>query len=381
MHAKAGRADAAKDAWKAAADSRDRLYKIRSELALIDLGVSTGSLTSAQAADRLEALRFGWRGDDLEVNILHRLGRFYVDAKNVKAGLNILSRAVQLYPTSPLTPQIQAEMSHIFHDVYLGDLGKNLSPLDALTLYQQYRDLMPGGKDGIAVTRNLAERLVAIDLLDQAAYLLEDLVKNKLTGEDKARTGARLAGIRLLDHKPDMAITALDLDNNEPLPSDIENDRQLLRAKALADLHRDEEALALIQNNSKQSAKILRADITMHAQRWDEAAKTLLDLVGEPPKPGQQLRQDQAEWLVNAAIALSLAGNQVGVDKLAIDFGASMAGTSQSDSFRILTQPDKNVQMKDIAQAQARIADVDLFQGFLNNYRKGGEQPKAEAKP
>jgi hypothetical protein len=229
---------------------------------------------------------------------------------------------------------------------------------------------MPTGADGIAVTRNLAERLVAIDLLDQAADLLEELVKNKLQGEDKARIGVRLAGIRLLDHKPDAALTALDYDNNEFLSSDIQNERLLLKAKALSDLHRDDEALALIQNNPRESAKVLKADITMHAQHWSDAAKTLLDLVGLPPKAGEVLRPDQVQWLVNCAIALSLAGDQTGLDKLAIDYGAAMAGTPENDTFRILTQPEKTTQLKDIASAQARIADVDMFQGFLNNYRK-----------
>ena len=153
LHAKAGRAAAAEDSWKEAAASKDRLYQMRAELALIDLGVSTASLTPAQAADRLEALRFGWRGDDLEVDILHRLGTYYIEAKNVKQGLNALAQAVTLYPSSPLVPEIRAEMQAAFHNVFLGDLGKKISPLDSLTLFQQYRDLMPEGKDGDAVMR------------------------------------------------------------------------------------------------------------------------------------------------------------------------------------------------------------------------------------
>jgi hypothetical protein len=370
LHAKAGRANAAEQSWKSVEASDNRLYKIRAELALIDLGVSTGSLTPAQAADRLEALRFGWRGDDLEVDILHRLGQFYIQAKNIKAGLNILSRAVQLYPSSPMAPQIQNEMSSIFHDIFLSDLGKNLTPLDALTLYQQYRNLMPTGDDGISVTKNMAERLVAIDLLSQAADLLEDLVKNKLHGEEKGHIGARLAAIRLLDHKPDAALTALDYGTGENYSTDLQNERTLLRARALSDLHRDDEALSLLRDRNDTAANILRADITMHAQRWIEAAKTLLDLVGKPPKAGGVLNESQATWLVNCAIALSLAGDQAGIDDLALNYGAAMAGTPEGSTFQILTQPEKGGQLHDIAAAQAKIADVDMFQGFLNNYRK-----------
>ncbi|MDX2027526.1 MAG: hypothetical protein SFW62_02705 [Alphaproteobacteria bacterium] len=370
LYAREGKADKAQQAWKKAAATRDRLYKTRAEMALVDLGVSTRSLTPAQAADRFEALRFAWRGDDLEIDTLHRLGQYYIQSKNVKAGLNTLSRAVQLAPKSPLVPQIKEEMSGIFHDIFLADLGSDLSALDALTLYQQYRGLMPTGADGNAVMRNLAERLVAIDLLDQAADLLEDLVKNRLQGEEKGRVSARLAAIRLLDHKPEAALAGLDMGKDSSYPTDLQNERTLLRAKALSELNKDEEALALLNDNTHEAARILRADITMRAQHWGDATKALLELIGPPPAAGTALNLNQASWLVNAAIALSMAGDQEGLHKLAVDYGPSVATLPQNDTFRVLTQPEKADQLRDIAAAQSKIADVDMFQGFLNSYRQ-----------
>jgi len=381
LHAKSGRASAASDSWKEAQASTNHLYKIRAELALIDLGVANKSLTPAQAADRLEALRFGWRGDDLEVDILHRLGQFYIQAHNIKTGLSILAQAVNLYPKSPLTPKIHDEMSQVFHDVFLGELGKNLSPLESLTLYQQYRGtLMPQGSDGIAVIRNLAERLAAIDLMDQAGDLLEDIAKNRLKGEEKGRVAARLAAIRLLDHKPQGALDALDLSIGDFLPGNLQSERTLLRAKALSELHRDDEALGVLSDDSRFPAKLLRADISMHAQKWEEAAKVLLDLVGPAPRAGDTLRDDQADWLVRCALAYASMGDQVGLDKLAIDYGAAMAGTSLNNTFRILVQPEKSGQLRDIAAAQSRITDVDMFQSFLNTYRKPDGAAAADAK-
>jgi tetratricopeptide (TPR) repeat protein len=370
LYAKSGRAPAAEAAWKDVAASNDRLYRVRAELALIDLGVATGSLTPSQAADRLETMRFAWRGDDLEVDILRRLGQFYIQAKNIKAGMNAFAQVTQLYPLGPLVPEIKAEMAAVFHDAFLGNLGTGLSPLDALTLYQQYRSLMPTGADGDALMRSLAERLVQVDLLDQAASILEDMVKNRLQGEEKARVGARLAAIRLLDHKPDDALTALDYDKNDTLPADLQSDRQLLRAKALSELHKDDDALALLHDNTSEAAKLLRADITMHAQHWVDAARALLDLVGPPPPAGISLKNDQAEWLINCAIALSLAGDVAGLDKLANDYGPSMATTPQSSTFKLLTAADATPEPRDIAAAQARISDADMFQGYLNNFRK-----------
>lgn len=366
LHAKAGRAAAAEKSWRMAAAGRDRLYKVRAELALIDLAVSTGSLTPAQAADRLEALRFAWRGDDLEVDILRRLGEFYIQARNVKAGLNNLGQAIALYPSSAMTPSIRVEMADIFRDVFLGDLGKKLSSVDALTLYQQYRDLMPAGPTGDAVLRNLSERLVAIDLLDQASSILDEMVRTRLQGDEKYRTALRLAGIRLLDHKPDAALATLD-GLGDGLPAAMKEEQTLLRARALSELHRDAEASALLKDNHAPSTKLLRADIAMRSHDWEGAAAALLDLAGPPD--GAPATPEKADYLLNAAIAYALANNQPGLDRLAIDYSKALADTRQFDTFRMLTRPERTGQLRDLAAAQAQLSQVDMFRGVLNAYR------------
>lgn len=371
LHAKAGRAQAAAAAWKIAAASNDRLYKVRSEMALIDLGVANLSLTPAQAADRLEALRFAWRGDDLEVDILHRLGLFYIKAKNIKAGLTSLSQAIQLYPHSPVTPKIHQEMVDAFRDVFVGDIEKKISPLDALSIYQEYHDtLMPNGVDGVNITRALAERLASVDLIDQSCDLLIDMAKNSLKGADKGRVVVRVAALKMVDHKAQDALDALDLSSGDFLPAGIQQERLLLRAKALLELHRNDEALAEIAQDERFPAKLLRAQIYMSSKIWDEAAKTLLDLVGPPPVPGQPFREDQADWLLRAAVAMAMRGDQVGLDRLAIDYGSAMAGTAENDAFRLIVEPEKIGESKDIMAAQKRLSEVDMFQGFLNYYRK-----------
>jgi len=373
LHSKAGRAEEAEKMWKEVSLSSDRLYKIRAELALVDLKVAMRSMTPMQAAERLEGMKYAWRGDDLEVDILRRLGNFYIEAKNFKAGLAILARAVRLYPKSQLTPQIRAEMAKTFHDLFLTDIGADFSPVEALTIYQSYPELLPAGEEGFALKSNLAERLVAIDLLDQAAALIEDQVKNSLKGEDKMRAGTRLAAIRLLDGKPEAALAALDASQadiaSEAVANDLNGQRRLLRARALSEQGKNDEALNLLQNDESKTAKALRADINIRAKRWAEAGRILLDLTGPPPLPGGQLSEEQAQWLVKCAIALSLAGDMQGVDRLAIDYGAAMSTMPQRDTFRVLTRPENVDQMRDIAAAQAKISEVDVFRGFLDAYR------------
>jgi hypothetical protein len=126
---------------------------------------------------------------------------------------------------------------------------------------------------------------------------------------------------------------------------------------------------------------MLRADIAMHGQQWNDAAKALMDLVGPPPASGKTLSPTQADWLVNAALAYALADDQTGLDKLAIDYSAPMAAAPQNDTFRILTQPEKTGELRDLSAAQSQISQVDMFQSFLNNYRSSPEINDAAKKP
>lgn len=377
LYAQTGRAEKAAMQWRLVAKDTDRLYKIRAELALIDYGVATKSMTSRQAADRLEGLRFAWRGDDLEFDILRRLGGFYIDARDYRKGLATMSQALRLFPTSAQSQILRAQMTKLFRDLYVTKLGDGISPLEALSLYSDFRFLIPEGESGNEVRRSLAERLVAIDLLDPAGTLLDDVIKNSTSAAERAKTATRLAGIRLLDQKADAAIAVLDQSQPDAaaLSAEAQIERSLLRARALSEKGKYEEALALLPPETNQAGNMLRADMAMRAKRWGDAAKALLNLVG-PPVAGKSLTEEQAGWLVNAATAYAQAGDLAGLDRLAGEYDKPMQGSSKADLFHILTRPEKATQMKDITAAQAKLSEVDMFRSVLNAYRTGAEKDK-----
>jgi len=377
IYSQSGRADKAEKLWREVAKSKDRLYKIRAELALVDLGVATKSITPKQAVDRLEGLRFAWRGDDLEFDILRRLGGFYLEAKEFRTGLLVLGQALRLYPNSPQAPVLKAEMSRLFKDIFLTDLGTQLSPLEALGLYTDFKNLIPDGEEGNGVRRNLAERLVDIDLLDPAAVLLGDLIKNSDKPEERVKTATRLAAVRLLDHDAKAALTALDQSASEAatLSQAVQDERQLLRVRALSELGKYDEALAALPAQESESAKLLRADIAMRGKHWTDATQALMSLVGDPPPDRKALSEEKAGWLVSAALAMAQAGDVDGLNRLAEDYGAGIAPTTKADLFRLITRPERTTQMKDIAAARSRLSEVDMFKGFLDSYRKDTAVP------
>src|SRR6202044_2188695 len=93
--------------------------------------------------------------------------------------------------------------------LFLAGKGASLSAIDALALFYDFRELTPIGRRGDEMIRRLADRLVAVDLLDQAADLLQYQVDNRLEGAAKAQVATRLAVVYLMDHKADRALAAL----------------------------------------------------------------------------------------------------------------------------------------------------------------------------
>lgn len=358
--------------WRKVKKSKDRLYKVRAELALVDLGVATKSITYKQAVERLEGLRFAWRGDGLEFDILKRLGKFYIDAHDFPKGLKVLAHAVRLFPKGDQMLSLKRDMSTLFRKILLTDLGKNLSPLGALTLYSDFSYLIPPGEKGNDVRFDLAEKLINIDLLEQAVLLFEEVLANSHRASEKANVSRRLAGVLLLDHHAKKALAVLDRSEKDALgaKANITLERKLLRARALSELGRNQEALAVLPNSAGRSAQLLRADIAMKAKLWPEAVSTLLDLVGPPPESGAHLSVEQAELLVKVALSMAQHGDTAGLDKLFQNYEAGMRGSSKADVFLVLTRPEKMTQFKDLAAAQEKISEIDIFQGFLNTYRK-----------
>ena len=96
-----------------------------------------------------------------------------------------------------------------FDSLFLGGKADALPPIEALGLFYDYRDLTPIGRRGDEMIRKLADRLVSVDLLDQAAELLQHQVDHRLQGSARAQVATRLAVIYLMNHKPERAIATL----------------------------------------------------------------------------------------------------------------------------------------------------------------------------
>ena len=96
--------------------------------------------------------------------------------------------------------------------------------------------------------RRLADRLVQMDLLDQAAELLQHQVDHRLQGAARAQVAVRLAVIYLMSRKPDRAIQTLRTTRTGDLPVELRNQRLMLESRALSDTGRADVALEVVAN-------------------------------------------------------------------------------------------------------------------------------------
>ena len=368
----AGNPTVAEAAWAVTVESGDRLYSTLAEMARAEMRMTTGDLTVAEAADVYEGLRFAWRGDELEMQILSRLGDLKFDADQYSDALTVWQRALDLYPDSRQSDDLRRRREARFAELYTSERLSRAPIVDALTLFEANRDLVPEGIVGDRMIETLAEALVAIDYLDRADVLFAELMDTRLTGVEQARVATRLAGIRLVDGRSEEALISLDATEDAVRGDAMVQERRLLRAHALSELGRPAEALAALEGDDSELAHAARLDIGWAARDWPVAADALAALVGPPPPLGEAADDATAQLLLNYGIALALADDREGLDRLAIAFGPAMADRAETEVFEVLTRRSVGVATPtDLAAVRRQVAQVDLFGAFLETYRSG----------
>ena len=357
------------DLWRKVADNgRDRLYNVKASFGLIDYDLSVGAISNREAIEKLDRLRFAWRGDTLELAILRRLGTLLLTEKDYRNGLELLQRAVGYFPGSSQSELLTKDMTKAFNELFVQDQAEKMSPIEAYGIYDQFRDLTPIGPDGDKVVEKLANRLVAADLLTEAGNLFQHQVGFRLDGAEKARVATHLAGIRLLDQKPKPALDVLDLTEPDVTDPAMRLERLLLRAKAIEMDGHPDQALALLGTERSEQTDRLRVDIAWRANKWAAAAQALDRLIGPPPVAGQVISTEKARMVLNRAVALSLAANTDGLKDLRDRFSGAMELSPLADGFRLLVRPENDA-LTDMERIRQQIQEVDLFGNFLSGYR------------
>jgi tetratricopeptide (TPR) repeat protein len=365
--------------YRQAATSGNRLAAAQGRLHEVELRYALGELPRKDAISSLEMLTTVWRGDTTEVEGLRLLAHLYVEAGRYRDAFHVMRTALLAHPTSDLTRQIQDEASATFESLYLAPKGDALPPLEALALFYDYRELTPIGPRGDEMIRRLADRLVAVDLLDQAAELLQHQVDNRLQGAARAQVATRLALIYLMNHKPERAITTLRATRAAGLAGELRDERLLLEARALSDMGQHDLALELIDNVKGHAAVRLRADILWAAKRWREAAEQIELLYGDRWKQFPPLSANERFDILRAAVGYALSDETMSLQRFRDRYMPKMAEGPDRRAFEVVSAPigTANGEFQDVAR---RVTGLSTLDAFLHDMRQMyPDKPAAEA--
>ena len=372
IHEGLGRSSDALTAYRAAADSPDRASAAQGRLRELALRYRTGDLSRADAITDLETLTSIWRGDETEIEALQMLGRLYTEEARYRDAFNVMRTAMKVQPNSELTRSIQDDAAASFNALFLGSKGDQMPAIDALSLFYDFRELTPIGRKGDEMIRRLADRLVSVDLLDQAAELLQHQVDHRLQGAARAQVATRLAVIYLMNRKPDRALGVLKATRSSELSNEIRNQRLLIEARALSDIGRHSLALEVIENVGTPDAARTRSDLLWAAKRFRESAEQIELLYGDRWRDWTEFNDIERRDILRAAMGYNLADDKIGLERFKEKFSPAMMQSPDRRAFQVVIAPLSSAPEEFNAIART-IAGVDTLAQFLRDIRSGQE--------
>ena len=354
--------------YRMAMRSSDRAAAAEAKLLDITLRQKRGEISQADALRDLETLAMIWRGDAIEVQTLQMMARLYADTARYGEALSALRAATRLQPNSEISRQGQDMAAALFAQLFLGPKGEDLPPIQALGMFFEFRELTPIGRRGDEMIRRLADRLVSVDLLDQAAELLQYQVDRRLEGAARAQVAARLAMVYLSNRKPDRAIAALRSTRIADLAGELRQQRLLLEARAQSDVGRHDLALDIISNLSGREAIRLRSDIYWASRKWRESSEQIELYYGERWRDFKPLNALEKGDVVRAVVGYALADDAIGLARFREKYAPLMSGEADRLAFETASKPGTlgGAELTEIARMAA---GVDTLDGFLREMK------------
>jgi len=330
-----GQTDAALAIYDTLSVGKDRLARVRAARRAIELRLASGRIDVARAADEMEKLLVAWQGDARELSLRERLAELRAQAGRWRSALTLLRSTEHDFPEQ--RADIHGRMQRIFTTALADRRSDALPPLEFVALVDENADLLPPGPGGDALAARLADRLLLLDLPEQAEPLLAKLIRAATPGAGRAGIGARLAALRLRQGNAAGALAALSESSADNLPAALTQRRTLLLAEAEARNGDVPGAVAALSALGTAAADEKRATILEEAQNWAGAEGALKDYVAKTVPATGNLDDTQRRTLIRLAAAAGRAGDQTGLTTLRQQDDSRMGTGPLADMFRLLT--------------------------------------------
>ncbi|HEX7852876.1 MAG TPA: hypothetical protein VF503_04195 [Sphingobium sp.] len=344
-----GRAEEARLRFARVEQSGTVAQRMDARLSQIEAQVVGSSLSRTTALKRLDALRFVWRGDQVEERALRLTYRLRGEAGDMRGSIAAGAALFRFFDPARQGPDFLPDLQ--------GRLGRALDPASGLPLdqaaglYWDYRDLAPTGTEGDVLVYHLADRLQSAGLYRRAGDLLEHQLFSRAQDIAQGPLSVRVATLHILAGRPDRAVKVMRDTAANPYPDAMLHDRQRIEAVALGQLGRTKEALAILQE--VPGAAALRGEIVWHNRDW----KALVQETGGslPRASSARLNDVEQAMVLRYAIALAMLGREADLNSLRPRYAAAFQGLPSAPIFDLLTARAGTADPDSLARAMAAI--------------------------
>jgi len=352
------------------ASGSDRRARARAARRAIEMRLASGAMTSAQGADALERLVFAWRGDQLEIDTRLRIAELRAGAGAWRMALAALREARAMFPDEDAT--IRQRLADTFARSLATDAQAALSPLDLVALAEENADLLPAGGAGHELAASLADRLVALDLPQRAAIVLEKLVAEAPPGVARAVLGGKLAALRMQEGNPEAALATLAASVVQgAMPPDVLESRTLTFARASAARGNLPTALAVLAELGTPATHEMRATLLEEAKDWPAASAALAAYARTALPATGMLDPAQSRLLLRLASAASQASDQQMLAFLRESHLARLPEEELRNLFDLITAAPVNV----VADLPRAAQETQLARGMPESFKALAHRP------
>lgn len=327
-----GARDAVKTMWVTLARADDAVGA-RAALKVLEGGVDSGAISTAAALEQARALSLRWRGGETEREALYFIGALAGETPDAFAALRLLA---ERHPDADLARAARNRLSEKM--ARLADDGAGMTAAGKARLFYEMADYAPPGAEGDALIRTVASRLRTLDLLGEAAELLEHQVFKRLRGVERATVASDLAALYLDDGKPAEALRVIASTRIAGLDEKTTRRRLTLEATALLREGDAGRALALLDGAS--GVERLRGDIFWMEKDWPHAAEAYRAALAAADAP---FAADERDVAVRAATAYLLAEDEKGFSGFRSEMSARIGSGAVAQLFDALADEAKTI--------------------------------------
>lgn len=306
----------------------------------------------------LDDLRFKWRGDETELNVLKTYCQTLLTLKHYAKALIIYRQINEYFSHYPGHEARLKEAQDTFYSVFM---DQSMAPLEKITLYHQVIELKPEDERGKKMILSLADAYDALDLIHEAIQVLENSMSS-FKDDLYVKASMKLGQLYYLIQKNDEALGRMDDVLKNPISSDIQRDALMMKARIWVDKGDIPKGLSLLTDDHFDVLS-LKGQILWQNKMWSDAYDTFKKLMNHGACPPL----DRPRFAILQAIALNETGKMT--EDLKQELEVIVKNTPFESTLILMTAPD----IKGKTHYQEALNELSAAKNFdtsLNDFRQ-----------